>query len=107
MRITVLWVYGTLLALSSLSRTTGASGEGDLLGDGGFAPCAATLELEGPCIPGQEEDTCPYLFTLPPLTVHLPKQLIELEKIMKDLQKLKDNVDQLRKMCADCTVRQN
>ncbi|XP_062245670.1 titin-like [Platichthys flesus] len=106
MKLTVLWVYGTLLALSSLSRTTGASGEGDLLGDRGFAPCAATLELEGPCIPGQEEDTCPYLFTLPPLTVHLPKQLIELEEIMKDLQKLKDNVDQLRKMCADCTVRQ-
>ncbi|XP_035013306.1 mucin-5AC-like [Hippoglossus stenolepis] len=106
MRLTALCVYGTLLALSSLSRTTGASGEGDLLGDRGLGPCAATLELEGPCGPGQEEDTCPYLFTLPPLTVHLPKQLRELEKIMKDLQKLKDNVDQLRKMCADCTVRQ-
>ncbi|XP_029290545.1 titin-like [Cottoperca gobio] len=49
---------------------------------------------------------CPYLFSLPPLTLHLPKQLRELEEIVKDLQKLKDNVDQLRKMCADCTVSQ-
>nr|XP_019934055.1 PREDICTED: mucin-5AC-like isoform X1 [Paralichthys olivaceus] len=106
MRLTALCIYGTLLALSSLSRTTGVSGDGDILGDRGYGPCAATLELEGPCRPGQEEDTCPYLFTLPPLTVHLPKQLTELEKITKDLQKLKDHVDQLRKMCADCTVRQ-
>lgn len=107
MRFTALCVFGTLLALSSLPWTTANSGEGDLLGDNGFRPCAATLRPEGACRQGQDESTCPYLFSLPPLTVHLPKQLRELEKIMKDLQKLKDNVDQLRKMCADCTVSQS
>ncbi|KAF0041239.1 hypothetical protein F2P81_007137 [Scophthalmus maximus] len=84
----------------------GSSGEGDLLGDKGLGPCAVTLQLKRPCRQGHDEDSCPYLFTLPPLTVHLPKQLSELEKIVKDLQKLKDNVDQLRQMCADCTVSQ-
>lgn len=49
---------------------------------------------------------CPYRLSLPPLTLHLPKELRELEKIVKDLQNLKDNVDELRKMCADCTVSQ-
>lgn len=107
MRLTALWLCGTLLALTSLPRTATNSGEGDILGDNGFGPCAATLRLEGACRQGQDENTCPYLFSLPPLTVHLPKQLRELEKIVKDLQKLKDNVDQLRKMCADCTVSQS
>ncbi|XP_076589215.1 uncharacterized protein LOC143322145 [Chaetodon auriga] len=106
MRLTALCVCGTLLAFSSLSWTTVDSDEGDLLGDNGFGPCAATLRPEGLCRQGQDESTCPYLFSLPPLTVHLPKQLGELEKIMKDLQKLKDNVDQLRKICADCKVSQ-
>ncbi|XP_056243300.1 mucin-2-like [Seriola aureovittata] len=106
MRLTALCVCGTLLAFLSLSWTTADSGEGDLLGAKGFGPCTATLQIEGLCREGQDENTCPYLFSLPPLTVHLPKQLGELEKIMTDLQKLKDNVDQLRKMCADCTVSQ-
>ncbi|XP_070763083.1 fibroleukin-like [Enoplosus armatus] len=98
MRLTALCICGTLLAFSSLSWTTVDSEEGDLLGDNGFGPCAATLRPEGPCRQGQDENMCPYLFSLPPLTVHLPKQLRELEKIVKDLQKLKDNVDQLRKI---------
>lgn len=106
MRLTALCVRGTLLALLSLSWTIVDSGEGDIVGAKGFGPCAATLQSEGLCREGQDESTCPYLFSLPPLTVHLPKQLGELEKIMKDLEKLKDNVDQLRKMCADCTVSQ-
>ncbi|XP_039988838.1 proteoglycan 4-like isoform X1 [Xiphias gladius] len=106
MRLTALCVCRTLLAFLSLFWTAADSGEGDLLGDNGYGPCAATLQPEGPCRQGQDENACPYLFSLPPLTVHLPKQLKELEKIMKDLQKLKDNVDQLRKMCADCTVSQ-
>ncbi|XP_044049805.1 muscle M-line assembly protein unc-89-like [Siniperca chuatsi] len=104
MRLTALCVCGTLLAFSSLSWTTADSDEGDLLGDNGFGPCAATLRPEGSCRQGQDESMCPYLFSLPPLTVLLPKQLGELETIVKDLQKLKDNVDQLRKMCTDCTV---
>ncbi|XP_023154096.2 mucin-2-like [Amphiprion ocellaris] len=104
MRLTALWVCGTLLAFSSLSWITAGSDEGLLLGDKGFGPCAATLRPDGPC--SQDEGSCPYLFSLPPLTVHLPQQLRELEKIMEDLQKLKDSVDQLRELCADCTVSQ-
>ncbi|XP_039665858.1 mucin-2-like isoform X1 [Perca fluviatilis] len=106
MRLTALCICGILLAFSSLSWTSADSDEGDVLGDNAFRPCAATLRPEGLCRQGQDESTCPYLFSLPPLTLHLPKQLRELEKIVKDLQKLKDNVDQLRKMCADCTVSQ-
>ncbi|XP_035859293.1 mucin-2-like isoform X4 [Sander lucioperca] len=106
MRLTALCICGTLLAFSSLSWTSADADEGDVLGDNAFRPCAATLRPEGLCRQGQEESTCPYLFSLPPLTLHLPKQLRELEKIVTDLQKLKDNVDQLRKMCADCTVSQ-
>lgn len=106
MRLTALCVCGTLLAFSSLSWTTVDSDEGILLEHSGFGPCAVTLRPEGPCKQGQDESTCPYIISVPPLTVHLPKQLRELGKIVKDLQKLKDNVDQLRQMCADCTVRQ-
>ncbi|KAI3371422.1 hypothetical protein L3Q82_024021 [Scortum barcoo] len=106
MRLTALCVFATLLGFLSLSWTTADSAEGDLLGDNGFGPCAAILRPEGPCREGEDESTCPYLFSLPPLTVHLPKQLKELERIVMDLEKLKDNVDQLRKMCADCTVSQ-
>ncbi|KAM7396564.1 hypothetical protein PAMP_019597 [Pampus punctatissimus] len=103
MRLAALCFCGTLLALS-LCWTTADAGEGVLLGDKGFGPCAATLRPAVLC--GQDDSTCPYIFSLPPLTVHLPK-LRDLEKIMKDLQKLKDNVDQLRKMCADCKVSQS
>ncbi|XP_051808020.1 fibroleukin-like [Acanthochromis polyacanthus] len=103
MRLTALWVCGTLLAFSSLSWITADSDEGLLLGDKGFGPCAATLRPDGPC--SQDEGSCPYLFSLPPLTVHLPQQLRELEKIMEDLQKLKDSVDQLRELCADFVYR--
>ncbi|KAM6936912.1 uncharacterized protein FYW49_020723 [Xenentodon cancila] len=104
MRLTALCVCGTLLAFSSLSWITV---EGVLLKEQGFGPCVATLRLDGTCRPGQHESTCPYLFSLPPLTVHLPHQLRELEKIMQDLQKLKDSVDELREMCADCKVSQS
>ncbi|XP_029378284.1 proteoglycan 4-like [Echeneis naucrates] len=106
MRLTEPCVFGTLLAFLNIFWTIADSDEGDHLEAKGFGPCAATLQTEALCREGQDENTCPYLFNLPPLTVHLPKQLGELEKIMKDLQKLKDNVDELRKMCTDCTVSQ-
>ncbi|XP_029992638.1 mucin-5AC-like isoform X5 [Sphaeramia orbicularis] len=105
MRLTARCIFGTLLAVSSLSWITAASGEEDFQEDKGFEPCAATLTPEGPC-KHEEETTCPYLVTLPLLTINLPMRLRELEQILEDLQKLKDNVDQLRKICADCTVSQ-
>ncbi|XP_029010758.3 mucin-2-like [Betta splendens] len=107
MRLTALWLRGTLLALTSLSWTATDSGAGDTLGDETLGPCAATLRRQETCREARDEQPCPYLFSLPPLTVHLPKQLRELEEIMKDLQTLKDSVDELRKMCADCTVSQS
>ncbi|XP_034071435.1 fibroleukin-like isoform X2 [Gymnodraco acuticeps] len=102
MRLTSLCMCGTLLAFLSLSWTT--ADEGDLFWDQEFGPCSATLRPEEPCRQGQDESMCPYRLSLPPLTLHLPKELRELEKIVKDLQNLKDNVDELRKMCADCTT---
>lgn len=104
MRLAALCICGALLALLSLSATIADPGE--FLGDHGFGPCAATLRPDGPSRPGQDESVSPFVFSLPPLTLYLPKQLRELDKIVEDLQKLKDNVDQLRKMCADCTVSQ-
>ncbi|XP_028263200.1 proteoglycan 4-like [Parambassis ranga] len=106
MRLTALCVCGTLLAFSSLSWITAHSDQGVLLGDKGFGPCTATFRPQGPCRQGQDGSTCPYLFSLPPLTVQLPQQLRQLEEIVTDLQKLKDSVDELREMCADCTVSQ-
>uniref|UniRef100_A0A669EZN6 Fibrinogen C-terminal domain-containing protein n=1 Tax=Oreochromis niloticus TaxID=8128 RepID=A0A669EZN6_ORENI len=106
MRLTALCVCGTLLAFSSLSWITADSDEGILLVDKGFGPCTVTLTPGGPCRQVQHESTCPYLLTLPPLRIHLPQQLKELEKIVEDLQKLKDSVDELREICADCTVSQ-
>lgn len=106
MRLTALCICGTLLAFSSLSWTTVDSDEENLLEYDGFGPCAVTIRPEGPCRQGQDENMCPYLFSVPPLTVHLPKQLRELENIVEEVQKLKDSVDELRMMCADCTVRQ-
>lgn len=65
----------------------------------------AALTPEGSCT--QDDSACPYIFSLPPLTVHLPEKLRELETIMTELQKLQDNVDQLRKMCAGCAAGQS
>nr|XP_057932090.1 uncharacterized protein LOC131131413 [Doryrhamphus excisus]XP_057932091.1 uncharacterized protein LOC131131413 [Doryrhamphus excisus]XP_057932092.1 uncharacterized protein LOC131131413 [Doryrhamphus excisus]XP_057932093.1 uncharacterized protein LOC131131413 [Doryrhamphus excisus]XP_057932095.1 uncharacterized protein LOC131131413 [Doryrhamphus excisus] len=96
MRLTALCIGGTLLAFSSLSWMS----FGDALGTEGFNPCAATLTAGWPCSSGQA--TCPYVLSLPQLTVHLPEKLQELEKLEKELQTLKDDVDQLRKMCLDC-----
>lgn len=107
MRLTLLFFCGTLFAFSSLSWTSSDALEGSLPGGQEFGPCAASLTPEGPCRHGQDDSTCPYVFNLPPLTVHLPEKLKELEKIMNDLQELQDNVDQLRKMCADCTASQS
>lgn len=106
MKFTALCVCATLLAFSSLSWTTVDSDEENLLEYDGFGPCAVTMRPEGPCRQGQDDSMCPYLFSVPPLTVHLPKQLRELENIVEEVQKLKDSVDELRMMCADCTVRQ-
>lgn len=83
------------------------SSEVNLLDYSGFGPCDVTLTPEEPCEQEGDDINCPYLFNVPPLTVHLPKQFKELERIVDELQMLKDNVDELRRMCADCTVRQN
>ncbi|MEQ2286887.1 hypothetical protein AMECASPLE_007002 [Ameca splendens] len=101
MRLTAFCVCGTLLAFSSLSRIRAE--EGVLLGDWGFGPCTVTLRPAGACRPGEQDSTCPYHISLPPLVVHLPQHFLDLENIMQDLQKLKDTVDELREMCADCT----
>ncbi|KAM4734647.1 uncharacterized protein FYW61_007691 [Anableps anableps] len=101
MRLTVLCVCGTLLVFSSLSWIRAE--EGVLLGDRGFGPCTVTLRPVGECKLGKHDNMCPYHISLPPLVVHLPQHLLELENIMQDLQKLKDSVDELREMCADCT----
>lgn len=96
---------GILLAISCLSWTKEDSDE-ENLEFGEYGPCAVTMRPEGPCRLEQEKSTCPYLFSVPPLTFHLPKQLRELENIVQEVQKLKDSVDELRVMCTDCTVRQ-
>lgn len=83
------------------------SGDVNLLDYSGFGPCDVTLTPEEPCELEGGDIKCPYLFNVPPLTVHLPKQLRELERIVEELQTLKDSVDELRRMCADCTVRQS
>lgn len=80
--------------------------EVNLLDYNGLGPCDVTLTPEEPCEREEDNIKCPYLFNVPPLTIHLPKQLRELERIVEELQMLKDNVDELRRMCADCTVRQ-
>lgn len=80
--------------------------EVSLLDYDGFRPCDVTLTPEEPCEREEDDIKCPYLFNLPPLTIHLPLQLRELQRIVEEVQMLKDNVDELRRMCADCTVRQ-
>lgn len=83
------------------------SGEVNLLDYSRVGPCDVTLTPEEPCEREGGDIKCPYLFNVPPLTVHLPKQLRDLERIVEELQTLKDSVDELRRMCADCTVRQS
>ncbi|TWW75511.1 hypothetical protein D4764_13G0001730 [Takifugu flavidus] len=85
--------------------TPADSDEVNLLDYSGFGPCDVTLTPEEPCEQEGDEINCPYLFNVPPLTIHLPKQLRELERIVDELQTLKDNVDELRRMCADCTTQ--
>uniref|UniRef100_H3BY65 Fibrinogen like 2 n=1 Tax=Tetraodon nigroviridis TaxID=99883 RepID=H3BY65_TETNG len=67
--------------------------------------CDVTVTPEEPCEREEDDIRCPYLFNVPPLTIHLPKQLRELERMVQELQVLKDNVDELRRMCADCTEK--
>lgn len=92
--------------LLALRGTPGDSGEVNLLDYNGLGPCGVTLTPEKPCEEEDDDVRCPYLFNVPPLTIHLPKQFRELERIVEELQTLKDDVDELRRMCADCTVRQ-
>lgn len=92
--------------LLALCGTPVDSAEANLLDYNGLGPCDVTLTPEEPCEREEDDVKCPYLFNVPPLTIHLPKQLRELERIVEELQMLKDNVDELRRMCADCTVRQ-
>lgn len=106
-------LFGLKMSLSSLCiwlllfcGTLVDSSEVNLLDYSGFGPCDVTLTPEEPCEQEGDDINCPYLFNVPPLTVHLPKQLRELGRIVDELQMLKDNVDELRRMCADCTVRQ-
>ncbi|XP_057693766.1 titin-like [Corythoichthys intestinalis] len=90
MKLTTLCTFLTLSASFSLSQE-GYEESGS---------CAATLRAKGPC--GSGRAGCPYVLNLPPLTVHLPKQFQELDKLVKDLQALKDEVDQLRRLCGNC-----
>ncbi|CAG03390.1 unnamed protein product, partial [Tetraodon nigroviridis] len=92
-----------LLALCGMPVDPAEANQSD---DGGFGPCDVTVTPEEPCEREEDDIRCPYLFNVPPLTIHLPKQLRELERMVQELQVLKDNVDELRRMCADCTVRQ-
>lgn len=92
--------------LLALCGTPVDSAEANLLDYNGLGPCDVTLTPEEPCKREEDDSKCSYLFNVPPLTIHLPKQLRELERIVEELQMLKDNVDELRRMCADCTVRQ-
>ncbi|XP_061679230.1 uncharacterized protein LOC133502448 [Syngnathoides biaculeatus] len=93
MEFTALCTFLISLASSGLSRE----------GNEGSGSCVATLRAGAACGPGRAG--CPYVLSLPPMTVHLPKQLGDLEKLLKDLQTLKDDVDQLREMCGDGGVR--
>lgn len=93
------------LWLLALCGTPVDPAEAYQLDDRGFGPCDVTVTPEEPCERGEDDIKCPYLFNVPPLTIHLPKQLRELERMVEELQTLKDNVDELRRMCADCTVR--
>lgn len=92
--------------LLTLCGTPADFTEVNLLDYNGFGPCDVTLTPEEPCEREEDDIKCPYRFNAPALTIHLPKQLRELERIVEELQMLKDNVDELRRMCADCTVRQ-
>lgn len=94
------------LWLLSVCGTPVDSAEVNLLDYNGVRPCDVTLTPEEPCEREEDDIKCPYLFNVPPLTIHLPKQLRELDRIVEELQMLKDSVDELRRMCADCTVRQ-
>uniref|UniRef100_A0A8C6TN66 Fibrinogen like 2 n=1 Tax=Neogobius melanostomus TaxID=47308 RepID=A0A8C6TN66_9GOBI len=100
-----LCITGTLLVLATASQD-GRLQDGHLqdghLQVGLFPPCSATLSPEGPCERGG--DGCPFVFNLPPMTVQFPKQLMDLERLVVELQMLKDNVDELRRMCKDCAV---
>ncbi|XP_077451336.1 uncharacterized protein LOC144070812 [Stigmatopora argus] len=86
MKSTTLCTFATFLASVRLSR-------------GGSGPCTATLRAGGPCGPGRSG--CPYLLTLPPLTLHLPEPFRELEGLLKDLETLKEDVERLSRTCRD------
>ncbi|XP_068132312.1 fibroleukin [Hyperolius riggenbachi] len=64
--------------------------------------CPIKMKTAGKC---EEDDTCPYQLTLPPMTIQLPKQFQLLEKTLKEVQNLKEIVNNLRKTCQDCKLQ--
>ncbi|KAG9489980.1 hypothetical protein GDO78_005739 [Eleutherodactylus coqui] len=64
--------------------------------------CSIKMKNGGKC---DDEGSCPYQITLPPMTIQLPKQLQLLEKTLKEVQSLKEIVNNLKKSCQDCKLQ--
>ncbi|XP_018602630.2 fibroleukin-like [Scleropages formosus] len=102
MRSTLLWTCGTLLLLIRVPQRVSVFAQGQFQEQGGPASCPLSLRPAGSCGDGGE---CPYQITLPPLTVHLPKEFHLLEKTMEELQALKREVNMLRRSCLECQLQ--
>uniref|UniRef100_A0AAY4E0N5 Fibrinogen C-terminal domain-containing protein n=1 Tax=Denticeps clupeoides TaxID=299321 RepID=A0AAY4E0N5_9TELE len=87
MKLAVLYVWGSLLTLTSSKLYPGSNQE---------APQYVKLMPAGPC---EDEDLCPYHITLPTLSIQLPKDFRDLDSMARELETLRKTVDQLRSCC--------
>ncbi|XP_041692406.1 fibroleukin-like, partial [Coregonus clupeaformis] len=107
MRLAVLCMCGTLLAISMTPGNYANPSEGTFQWGTESGSCLVTLKPAGKCGgEGIEEDACPYRFILPPLDIMLPWQLRELERTVKEVQRLKETVEQLKRACMECKMSQ-
>ncbi|KAG8577137.1 hypothetical protein GDO81_010075 [Engystomops pustulosus] len=91
-----------LIAFAALSAGLTSAEEENVPTEKLVNACPIRMKNGGKC---DEEGSCPYQITLPPMTIQLPKQLQLLEKTLKEVQNLKEIVNNLKKSCQDCKLQ--
>ncbi|KAM4678211.1 fibroleukin [Discoglossus pictus] len=90
------------LSLSLALSTVLAGTDEDAPAEKATNGCPIRMKNGGKC---DEDGTCPYQLTLPPMTIQLPKQFQLLEKTIKEVQSLKEMVNSIKKSCQDCKLQ--
>uniref|UniRef100_A0A8C5QHQ0 Fibrinogen like 2 n=1 Tax=Leptobrachium leishanense TaxID=445787 RepID=A0A8C5QHQ0_9ANUR len=95
---TLLFIVVSVALSAALDEETNEGTSGEKAASG----CPIRMKNGGKC---EEDGTCPYQLTLPPMTIQLPKQFQLLEKTIREVQSLKEMVNSIKKSCHDCKLQ--